>query len=253
MTATGFAFAENIVSFLLNKLLYSLNYSVNWVESLSYSNTVGITISAFETVVLYFIIIAVLLSISSRKSKFLRFALFLLILFTAFQLQEKKTMQDQRIMVVYDTPSTSVIDFMDGFNNYTLYLSDTTTKLASSDFYTQNFRWERRLKKQEVITSDVKRSNFYRSKNFVQFFNKKILLWDDGFVKPENISATSWDYIIVSAKTKINLENINVKQLIIESSVPYYNFLEIKKECLKWDIPFYNVNESGAFIYSSCQ
>jgi len=38
--------------------------------------------------------------------------------------------------------------------------------------------------------------------------------------------------------------------LIFDSSVGYYKKEAIKKECLKWDIPFYDVNKSGAFIYS---
>ena len=40
----------------------------------------------------------------------------------------------------------------------------------------------------------------------------------------------------------------NCKQVIIDSSVPKYNWEQIKKECLKWDIPFYNVNTQGVYF-----
>ena len=58
-----------------------------------------------------------------------------------------------------------------------------------------------------------------------------------------------YDFVIVSGKAKVDLENINCKQLIIDSSVTYYKQEQIKKECLKWDIPFYNVNTHGAYLF----
>ena len=58
-----------------------------------------------------------------------------------------------------------------------------------------------------------------------------------------------FDYIIVSKKAKLDLTNINCKQVIIDSSVPKYKWEQIKKECRKWDIPFYNVNTQGAYLF----
>ena len=50
--------------------------------------------------------------------------------------------------------------------------------------------------------------------------------------------------------TRINLENIVCKQIIIDSSVPKYKWEQIKKECRKLDIPFYNVNTQGAYLFN---
>ena len=47
---------------------------------------------------------------------------------------------------------------------------------------------------------------------------------------------------------ELNLEDITCKQIIIDSSVPKYKWDQIKKECLKWGIPFYNVNTQGAYL-----
>jgi len=46
------------------------------------------------------------------------------------------------------------------------------------------------------------------------------------------------------------LKNIKSNQLIIDSSVSKTKSEQIKKECLKWDILFYDVNKSGSFIYN---
>ena len=69
------------------------------------------------------------------------------------------------------------------------------------------------------------------------------------FVKSDNSSTIEFYYIIISEKAKLNLENINCKQVIIDSSVPKYKWEQIKKECLKWDIPFYNVSTEGAYFF----
>ena len=54
---------------------------------------------------------------------------------------------------------------------------------------------------------------------------------------------------IISAIAKLDLTNINCKQVIIDSSVPKYKWEQIKKECHKRDIPFYNVSTQGAYLF----
>ena len=100
--------------------------------------------------------------------------------------------------------------------------------------------------KSSLIASLFNEGNYIRKDNYIQFFDKKVLLWDKDFVKP--ISPLDFDYIIVSGKVVLNLENIVCKQIIIDSSVPKYKWEQIKKECRKWDIPFYNVNTQGAYL-----
>jgi len=115
-------------------------------------------------------------------------------------------------------------------------------------FHIMHFRWERRVQESTLVLSLFKSRNYFKNENFIQFYYKKILLWDKDFKKPTNLAELQLDYIIVSEKANIDLENINCKLLIIDSSVGYYKEEAIKKECLKWDIPFYDVSESGAFI-----
>jgi hypothetical protein len=66
---------------------------------------------------------------------------------------------------------------------------------------------------------------------------------------PNNISQMQFHFVIFSGKAKVDLENVNCKQIIIDSSVPKYKWEQIKKECLKWGIPFYNVSTDGAYLF----
>ena len=100
-----------------------------------------------------------------------------------------------------------------------------------------------------IISTNFTANNYSRRNNYIQFFDKKVLLLDKEFKKPTNISDLQFDYIVVSEKAKLDLENITCNKVIIDSSVPNYRWEQIKKECLKWDIPFYNVSTEGAYLF----
>ena len=115
-------------------------------------------------------------------------------------------------------------------------------------FHIMHYRWERRVRQSTLIPDFFQENNYFKNGIYIQFFDQKILLWDENFVKPGNSSIIELDYIIVSEKAKLNLENINCKQVIIDSSVSKYKWEQIKKECHKWDIPFYIVSAQGAYL-----
>ena len=102
------------------------------------------------------------------------------------------------------------------------------------------------MRKYTLVSSVFQTNNYFRNENFIQFVNEKILLWDKDFEKPT--SPLYFDYIVVSDKVKLDLKNINCKQVIIDSSVPKYNWEYIKNECHKYDIHFYNVSTQGAYL-----
>ena len=110
-----------------------------------------------------------------------------------------------------------------------------------------HFRWERRVQEATLVPLVFKSRNYFKNENFIQFYDKKILLYDKGFKKP--ISPLVFDYIIASSNINVDLKNIKCKQLIIASSVSKYNREQIKKECLKWEIPFYDVSTEGAYLF----
>ena len=89
-------------------------------------------------------------------------------------------------------------------------------------FNIMDYRWERGIQKSNLITDLFSYQNYFKNGNFIQFYDQRILLWDQEFKKPSNIAKMQFDFIIVSDKVKINLENITCKQLIIDSSVSYY-------------------------------
>jgi competence protein ComEC len=239
----------NYIAWAVNKMLVFLNFAVEWVDSLPYSLTLGISISTLETLLIYLIILLFIPSVISKNFKGMKVALSCAILFVFFQFYEKITLQEQQYFIVYDVKGERAIDFVDGNKNYFIADDDLAKDKSKMRFHIMHYRWERRVQESTLVPSIYTSNNYFRNKNFIQFDNKQILLWDKNFIKANNISGMQFDFVIVSGKAEVDLENINCKQLIIDSSVNYYQQEQIKKECLKWDIPFYNVNTQGAYLF----
>ena len=240
---------SNLIVLVLNKLLLFLNFSVDWVQSLPHSLTVGVSVYKMETFLIYLIIILFIPAVIKRSFKLIKIAISLSVLLVIYQIYEKVTLQNQQYFIVYDVKGEQAIDFVDGSNNYFIADENLANDQSKMRFHIHHFRWKRRVLESNLVSVDFLANNYLRAGNHIKFFDKKILLWDKDFKKPTNLAALQLDYIIVSEKANINLENINCKLLIIDSSVGYYKEEAIKKECRKWDIPFYNVNTQGAYLF----
>ena len=238
---------SGFLAWIVNKLLLLLNFSVQWVEALPQSLSLGISITVLETIIIYTIIILFFSSIINWKPRLLQLSLALVIFFMILQLKEQYDTQQQSYFIVYDVPKERAIDFVDGNNNYFIATDDLQNNQNTMRFHIMHYRWEKRVKKSTLVPNLFQEKNYFRNGNFIQFLDQKILLWDKDFEKPT--TALYFDYIVVSDKVNLDFKNIKCKQVIIDSSVPKYKWEQIKKECLKWDIPFYNVNTQGAYLF----
>ena len=242
-------FLSGFLAFVVNKILLLLNFSVQWVENLPYSLSLGICITVIETIIIYSIIILFFSSIIKRKARLFQMSFTLAILFMTLQIEEQYRTGKQQYFIVYDAPKERAIDFVDGNQNYFIADENLNKDKSKMRFHIMHYRWERRVKQSTLFPDFFSKQNYFRNGNYIQFFDKSILLLDTEFKKPTNISDLQFDYIVISNKAKLDLENITCNQVIIDSSVPNYRWEQIKKECLKLDIPFYNVNTQGAFLF----
>jgi len=242
-------FLSGFLAFVVNMILVMLNFSVQWVENLPYSLSLGISITVMETIIIYSIIILFFSSIIKRKARLFQMSFTLAILFMTLQIEEQYRTGKQQYFIVYDVPKERAIDFVDGNQNYFIADENLNKDKSKMRFHIMHYRWERRVKQSTLFPDFFSKQNYFRNGNYIQFFDKSILLLDTEFKKPTNISDLQFDYIVISNKAKLDLENITCNQVIIDSSVPNYRWEQIKKECLKLDIPFYNVNTQGAFLF----
>jgi competence protein ComEC len=96
--------------------------------------------------------------------------------------------------------------------------------------------------------------NYFHQNNFIQFYDKKILVVDSlmNNASFHSASKTNFDYAVVGLNSdkalKKLLQQFKFKQIIIDSSNNYKSVKKIKWLCRENKIPFYDVNANGAFV-----
>ncbi|MFI5220437.1 MAG: ComEC/Rec2 family competence protein, partial [Bacteroidia bacterium] len=102
-------------------LLFVLNKSVLIVEEIPLSIAKGISISVFETWIIYLLMAMILLFILFKRPRYLQLSFLVFIVLLSGQLYERYKLNTQKKFIVYSIPKESAFDFIDGKNNY--YLS----------------------------------------------------------------------------------------------------------------------------------
>lgn len=250
--------------FLLSKLVYFFIYLINvvvlFIDQLNFSVINGISISIFETWIIYVAMFLIIAFLVQRRAVHLHLALCCMIVLSATQLLETIAISRQKQLVVYLIKKHSCVNFIDGKNNHlitdSVLIKDRNTML----FHVVHHWWDAGVydsepyKNSNSISLKSKSANFYQHQNFIQFFDKKILLLDSTFnsklvhaAKPVTL-----DYLIVgnnAVKALRNLEGqIAARLVIIDSSNEAKNIRLIKNYCNQKSLAFYDVNEKGAFV-----
>jgi competence protein ComEC len=138
------------------------------------------------------------------------------------------------------------IDFVDGRS----YLFYGDSDLLANDFV-RNFHL-RPSRISSRISSAPAIDDLILYDNYASYQSRKILFADTTilFSIPENKQDV--DLLIISKNPKIYISQINkafnIKQVVFDGSVPTWKLNYLKKDCDSLHIPWYDVNEKGAFV-----
>jgi competence protein ComEC len=251
---------------LLSKLVYFFIYLINkvvlFIDQLNFSVINGISISIFETWVIY---VAMFLSIAflvQRRAVHLHLTLCCFIILCATQFIETVKIANQKQLIVYQIKKHSAVNFIDGKNNHFITDAALRNDRSAMLFHVVHHWWDAGVYDSEpykaVNAGNLKSKsvNLYQHQNFIQFYNKKLLLLDSTFSSKQINTAVpiKLDYLIagnnsIKALNAID-SKIKIQQVIIDTSNDYKSTRLIKKYCLEKSIPFYDVNEQGAFVYN---
>lgn len=232
-------------------LIWFLNASVKWIESLPFSLLQGISISVLETWLLYGLIILFLFYLSNRKYNFLIYSLSFCVVILISQVIEQQIQFNQKKIVVYNVAKTTAIDFINSKQNILL----TDSIFAKNDsrllFHVKHNWWDLGMNKSQIVVDDFTNSDLFVKNNFVQFFDKRMFVLNKPIQFKENYSQKiNLDYLIVSSNTKMSMEEITdmfrVKKFIFDSSNSEYRIKQWKEECEELNQEYYSAMDSGA-------
>jgi competence protein ComEC len=95
-------------------------------------------------------------------------------------------------------------------------------------------------------------ASFNYGNSIFQFSSKKIILIDKPVLFQTTGNKIAVDAIIISKNPKIKIANLasvfNCNEWIFDASNASWNINKWKKECDGLDLPYYDVNEKGAFV-----
>ncbi len=230
-------------------LIWFLNASVKWIESLPFSLLQGISISVLETWLLYGLIILFLFYLSNRKYSFLIYSLSFCVVILISQVIEQQIQFNQRKIVVYNIAKTTAIDFVNSKQNILL----TDSVFAKNDsrllFHVKHNWWDLGMNESKIISDNFINNNLYVRNNFIRFFDKRLFVLNKA-IQINSTSKMNLDYLIVGNNQKMSIENIRnifrVKTIIFDSSNSEYRIKQWKAECEELNQEYCSTMDKGA-------
>lgn len=236
--------------------VWLLNSSVQQIEKWPYALIHGISITTFETLLLYSLIILLLFYFGKRQFKYLLLAMSLVIIILCSQLMEQYKQFNQKKLIVYNIPKTSAIDFISAKSN--VFLTDTS--FANNDgglkFRIKNNWSNLGLNDTKIISNNFETDNLIINNCFIQFFDKRIArINEKGILKTKNSISQKplpIDYLVISNNPFLHITDVKklygVKIFVFDSSNSQYNLNKWKSECNKLNQAYYSVIDSGALV-----
>ncbi len=248
-------FFAKVLVILFNYSILLLNSSIKLIEHFPHSIIQGISISVFETWLIYGLIFLFVYYFMIRKYKYLLLALSVALLLCASFTIEQFHEYGQRKLIVYNIPKTTAIDFICAQSNVLLTDSALAHNESKLLFHIKHNWWELGISHTNIITDTIKTNTLLIKNNIALYYNKRIALISkkDNFknVNKLSVSPLKTDYIIISGNPSIKMKDViklyRAENVIFDSSNSLYHLNKWKTECAELHQKYYSVADSGAF------
>ena len=254
-----FIFLSGFFSKILVTLICWLNHVIRFIEGMPMSVTKGIHITLIETIFLYLVIIFIIYFISSKNKLFLKLAVIAAIVIASSMTINNMISSEQKKIVIYCVKKSSAIDLVSG--NEHVFISDSLLKNNAKllSMHIENNWNDLQLKVPQYIVSKGNVEKCFLSQdhsvfvknNFIQFYNKRIVIINKSDYSTKSAFPISVDYLIISENVKVNiadiLESYKPKMIIFDSSNSLSKSKRWSNDCAEFKIPCYSVLMSGAF------
>ncbi|MBL4715930.1 MAG: ComEC family competence protein [Bacteroidia bacterium] len=250
------AVLSNVVGIMLLYIIKGLNYCIFLFEGFPYSKIYGISITILDTWFIYFLIIGLIVFITTKRPWALAVTFGLAILLTTGNLLDNFKSHHQKKIIFYSIPKTTAICFVHGKKSTLTSNASLLNDEQKLLFHVKHNLWTLGIDQLEKISLDSSNQSYQTSdiffrNNFIQFCDKKILLLNDpNFLT--SVEPIEVDYLILSNNIKFKIENlskiIHFKQLIIDSSNSYWYAKKITNECKRLKITYADVTRNALIM-----
>ncbi len=245
-----------IAGILLGYIVHGMNWVALFVEKLPWSMITGISISVFETWVIYISISAIVAFFFSKEAKYFLLAVVTIVFILASQIMESKEQREQKQLIVYSIKGKAFLNIIDGRENFVLTDSGTLNNRSLMLFNVYHYWWDCGESENKII---VMNDSFYQSDKLA--LNRGIIYWNNFRIARINDTAAlkslnsqiDVDFVIISnnlrTKLKYVMDHFTFKKLIIDSSNSLGKTKRWIQEAQQLGISVYSVQLQGAFVF----
>ena len=249
-------YLSSYLGIALAKALFWFNKIIFFLNQLPFASIRNIHFDGFDALLLGGILISWAFWISSKRYKLILLGFFLFFVFSSKQLIEKLQVLENKNITVYGVKNHSVIGFTQGTKCFILTDSSLTQQSGLWLQHISNNMSKNRISDVGFIYNLQKGSkhvenNFCQIENYIHFCKQTICVLDSNNSLKRHEKLFPVDMLIVTQKTKRNIELIlkeyQPKRVVVDANVSLYFTKRWLKACEKAKVICYNVKEKGAF------
>ncbi|MEO6838582.1 MAG: ComEC/Rec2 family competence protein [Ginsengibacter sp.] len=232
---------------LVTGILWLMNHSVLFISTLPFALWNNVSVSIFETILLYIICISFIYWAINKNKLAFKIGLAFTLVFSVSISLNRWISYGQKKMIVYNIPSHNAIDFIEG-NKYHLVADSGLL----GDKLLQNFNLKPARISFMANNKTGAENLVFLPNNFYQFYNKKILIVDTSISYSRIPQKVVVDYLIISKNPKIKIKDLaqifECNHYIFDASNSLWKIGQWKKECEELHLQSHSVPEQGAFV-----
>lgn len=232
-----------------NCCVWFLNASVKTMEQWPCALLKGISITGFETALIYLLIILFFYYFNKQKFIYLAGAFCIFIVILCSQVIEQHQQFEQKKLIVYNIPKTNAIDFITAKSNVLLTNKTFATNEYGLLFHIKHNWWDLGINDTKIISDSIRTKNLWVKNNVIRFYDKRIIIVNDNKLFSETLPV---DLLIISNNPSVHISDILKKyhpnKIIFDSSNYSYRVTKWKKECALIHQPYYSVPDEGALV-----
>lgn len=231
---------------LLTALIWLMNTWIEKVEQLPFALWDGLELSLLQAFLLMAGIGSMAYAFLEKKKKDLLAGLTMFLVFVLLRAASFFQLAKQQQLIVYNVPKRQAMDFTQG-----LHYCFVGDPLLVQDEYTRNFHL-RPTRIQQRLRPGKLPALYKAGSQLIQFGKKRIVILDSGYRFRRSDSLLQTDIIILSGNPKIYIKRLVQSfapgLIVADGSNSAARLRYWKKDCDSLDIPFYAVQEKGAFV-----
>jgi len=238
-----------------------MNTLVNMIDEIDFSSSKMLYITEVELFIIYFVLILIILFVNVKKPGLLWFASFGIILFLGINIHQGIKSNSQKFLFVYNIYKISAYDFVSGKRNCIIADSLLLSDIKKQEYHIGN-NWcalgsKTTLKmdvndQNQLTQKELSEIGLFKSKQFVFFHGKRILILGRSFDLLPRSQKLSLDIIILSGNPDLSIEQLQkclcFKEIIIDSSNSRWKAEIWIKECQSLGVEYWSVVHSGAYV-----